>query len=387
MLEPPRRSPLDFALASAASPGGFAPELLDRRPDADTYERHGIENFPESGHLWYTDGGLLGSQPLGRVIAAGRALHGGNEDAQGVHLLIDPRSENASLDMWSDPDGRPSWQAGASRALAILSEQSLFDDLRRIEKDNSRLEWARAPRGPARGGPRRGCGSRFAGVHHEVESERKGMRADEPHRDGERADQEAGELAGLLRRALLRGRRARGQGADRDRRDLTLAARGRRRRCWQPARGRVHGGLRRLPQPRPACQRLRARLRERDRVARPRPACVRARGRGHRWHAVVRPSQAPLRPRQDPQRRGRALRSIPRRPPPARAPRRPPRPGAGRRSARSSFAHTRSPRARDRTCRARAAAVGAPARPRDQAPGRARSEYISGSRGAPSGWR
>ena len=72
MLEPPRRSPLDFALASAASPGGFAPELLDRRPDADAYERHGIENFPESGHLWYTDGGLLGSQPLGRVIAAGR---------------------------------------------------------------------------------------------------------------------------------------------------------------------------------------------------------------------------------------------------------------------------------------------------------------------------
>ena len=57
-------------------------------------------------------------------------------------MLIDPRSENASLDRWSDPDAKPSWQTGASRALAILSEQSLFDDMRRIEKDNSRIEWA-----------------------------------------------------------------------------------------------------------------------------------------------------------------------------------------------------------------------------------------------------
>ena len=66
-------SPLDFVLASAASPGGFAPQLLDRSADADGYRGRGIENFPESGTLWYTDGGLLGSQPLGRVIAAGRS--------------------------------------------------------------------------------------------------------------------------------------------------------------------------------------------------------------------------------------------------------------------------------------------------------------------------
>jgi predicted acylesterase/phospholipase RssA len=142
MLEPAGRSPFDFVLASAASPGGFAPQLLDRRPDSDGYERHGIENFPESGHLWYTDGGLLGARPLGRVISAGRALHGAEEDSRGVHVLIDPRSENASLDRWSDPDAEPSWQTGASRALAILSEQSLFDDMRRIQEENTRIEWA-----------------------------------------------------------------------------------------------------------------------------------------------------------------------------------------------------------------------------------------------------
>jgi hypothetical protein len=142
MLEPAGRSPLDFVLASAASPGGFAPQLLDRRPDLPTYQRHGIESFPDSGHLWYTDGGLLGARPLGRVIAAGEELHGAEERARRLHLLIDPRSENAALDRWSDPDAEPSWQTGASRALATLSEQSLFDDMRRIEEENARIEWA-----------------------------------------------------------------------------------------------------------------------------------------------------------------------------------------------------------------------------------------------------
>ena len=42
MTLPHRRSPLDFALASAASPGGFAPQLLDRSEDVEEYERHGV---------------------------------------------------------------------------------------------------------------------------------------------------------------------------------------------------------------------------------------------------------------------------------------------------------------------------------------------------------
>jgi hypothetical protein len=46
ILEPERRSALDFVLASAASPGGFAPELLDRRPDADAYRRRGDRELP-----------------------------------------------------------------------------------------------------------------------------------------------------------------------------------------------------------------------------------------------------------------------------------------------------------------------------------------------------
>jgi len=145
VTEPEGRAPLDFVLASAASPGGFAPRLLDRRPDEDAYRARGIDNFPQSGHLWYTDGGLLGSQPLGRVLAAGRRLHERREQgAKRVNLLVNPRSEApAETGEWSDPDAAPTWQSGLSRGLAILSEQSIFDDLRRIEKYNSRLEWTR----------------------------------------------------------------------------------------------------------------------------------------------------------------------------------------------------------------------------------------------------
>jgi predicted acylesterase/phospholipase RssA len=202
MLEPAGRSPLDFVLASAASPGGFAPQLLDRRPDAETYERHGIVNFPKSGHLWYTDGGLLGAQPLGRVIAAGRALHGDEEGFTGVHVLIDPRSENSSLDRWSDPDAQPSWQTGASRALAILSEQSLFDDMRRIEKDNSRIEWAECLADRLGEKLDDDAASSLREFIAEVGSERAGMRADEHHRGRDDADGADGEPAELLRRAL-----------------------------------------------------------------------------------------------------------------------------------------------------------------------------------------
>ena len=202
MLEPPGSAPIDFVLASAASPGGFAPQLLDRSADAEAYANRGIQDFPESGHLWYTDGGLLGSQPLGRVIAAGRALDDGDEDSVGVHLLVNPRSEESSVEVWSDPDAAPSWQEGASRALGILSEQSLFDDLRRIEKDNSRIEWAERLAellGDKLGSDDAEELERFIA---EVESERSEMRSDEPTRDHEGTGDEQRDPSRLLRQAL-----------------------------------------------------------------------------------------------------------------------------------------------------------------------------------------
>ena len=203
ITEPRGRSPLDFALGSAASPGGFAPQLLDRREDEGGYRSRGVDNFPESGHLWYTDGGLVASQPIGRTVAAGRSLHGPDTGAHHVNLLIDPRSEVSSgSDQWSDPDGEASWQDGLSRALGVLSQQELFEDLRRIEKDNSRLEWADelaealTPHLDDEAGPA------LREFLERVESARDEMRADEPHREDERGADDDADLATVLREAL-----------------------------------------------------------------------------------------------------------------------------------------------------------------------------------------
>jgi predicted acylesterase/phospholipase RssA len=143
VLEPTGRSPLDFALASAAHPGAFTPALLDRSGDADAYRANGIENFPESGHLWYSDGGLMQTEPLGRTLTAAQEADE-RSGASGPHrraaVLIDPRSEDPSgASMWTDPDQTPKWLDGLRRALEILPAQSVYDDAVRVEGSNERL--------------------------------------------------------------------------------------------------------------------------------------------------------------------------------------------------------------------------------------------------------
>ena len=147
LFRPEGASPLDFVLASAANPGAFAPRLLDRRADIDTYHSNGVQGVPEHGQLWYADGGLIQSEPIGRVIAAGRAMSNarGPDDrpVRRANLVVDPRSEGPSgSGRWADPSSAPGWSDGIGRALAIVPEQIVYDDLRRTEKQNSRLVWA-----------------------------------------------------------------------------------------------------------------------------------------------------------------------------------------------------------------------------------------------------
>jgi hypothetical protein len=146
LFEPRGTSPLDFVLASAAHPGAFTPALLDRREHVELYRRHGIGNFPESGHIWYTDGGLMQNQPLGYVLAAARAAEEsggpGHEGSRRAAIVIDPRSEDPSgASAWTDPERTPRWLDGLRRGLEIVPAQAVYDDAVRIEKTNSRLRW------------------------------------------------------------------------------------------------------------------------------------------------------------------------------------------------------------------------------------------------------
>ncbi len=61
------RSAVDVALASGATPFAFPAVSIDRGPDRENYRR--IDNFPASGWLWYTDGGIIDNQPLRRTAA------------------------------------------------------------------------------------------------------------------------------------------------------------------------------------------------------------------------------------------------------------------------------------------------------------------------------
>jgi len=208
LFEPEGASPLEFALASAANPGGFAPRLLRREQDREQYEARGIDDFPDSGRLWYSDGALVQAQPLGRVVAEARLAEGDDDGraARRVHLMVDPRSEGPSGSArWTEPEDQPSWLDGLKRALAILPAQILYDDLRRMEKRNSRLDWAERlvdallPHLDAEALPA------VREVLSCIDDDRGELRSDEPRLDDrERRPPAASDEQAELRRALRR---------------------------------------------------------------------------------------------------------------------------------------------------------------------------------------
>ncbi len=259
-FEPRLASPLDAVLASASHPGAFAPRVLDRREDRDEYERQGITNLPRSGWLWYSDGGLVQSEPLGRTVAAARRVEG-TEDAHRLTMLIDPRGEEPTdAEEWSDRDYDATWAGGMSRALEVLPEQSLYEDLRKLQRDNRRVEWMGDLLDALDGRVDEQAAGALREVLGRIASERAELRGD---------DEIEVDRGRLRKRPVAAGdrrdQRARGQGAGGGRPDLAAPARGggarRRPACGRPARR-----LRRLPRRRPAPQRLRPRLRVRARL-------------------------------------------------------------------------------------------------------------------------
>jgi predicted acylesterase/phospholipase RssA len=142
LLAPRGSSPLETAMASASHPGAFAPRVIDRTDDREEYENQGLSNLPRSGWLWYTDGGLVQHEPIGRLLSAAHAVDDGADDAHRLTLMVHPRSKEPSdAEEWSDPNHEASWAEGLSRGLAVVSEQPLYDDLRKVDRDNTRLAW------------------------------------------------------------------------------------------------------------------------------------------------------------------------------------------------------------------------------------------------------
>jgi hypothetical protein len=131
------------ALASGAHSMAFAAEGLSRERDRADYLANGVTNFPETGYLWYTDGGTVDNQPLGRALGMTNAL----DDAftgERLHLLVipDPPFAITTADPhWADPARAPVWVKTLEHAAGMAISQTLYDDLVQADKTNSRLRW------------------------------------------------------------------------------------------------------------------------------------------------------------------------------------------------------------------------------------------------------
>lgn len=137
--------PVDAALASAANAWAFPPKWLDRTAVVEKYLANGITNLPETGGLWFTDGGTVDNEPIGRTLeVVGEADADASEADARLLVLVHPHPGSTTpVDdwAWADRADEPEWLAGALRALRIMTSQSVHDDLRRLEKVNTRLTW------------------------------------------------------------------------------------------------------------------------------------------------------------------------------------------------------------------------------------------------------
>jgi predicted acylesterase/phospholipase RssA len=142
---------VDSAIASASLPFAFPPALLDRSLQREDYEAHGVENLPKETEseaanrlpitLWYSDGGLVDREPLGRCLRLVRGRDQSDCNAR-VVLVIRPYPEDApgrEDDAWTGFADPPRWRATLARALRVLVTHSLYEDLRKLESRNRRL--------------------------------------------------------------------------------------------------------------------------------------------------------------------------------------------------------------------------------------------------------
>lgn len=131
---------IQAAIASAANAFAFSPVRITRRK-AD-YPPN-VEFAGDTADLWYTDGGTVYNVPLGfgfdAVFDPGSMGLGDRRFREPrLFLLLNPHP-TAPPRRWPR-EGDPTFMQTATRALSLATQQSIFDDLRRAEKTNSRID-------------------------------------------------------------------------------------------------------------------------------------------------------------------------------------------------------------------------------------------------------
>jgi hypothetical protein len=129
------------AIASGSNAIGFPAKRLDRLADKPTYDAAGLHGFPTDGQFWYTDGGTVDNEPLGRTIDLAGEI--GSDDDR-LYLLIhaDPAWPGATPSpTWGGDAPEPPWVRTGTHSFSISRSQSIYDDLRRLEQTNAHLGW------------------------------------------------------------------------------------------------------------------------------------------------------------------------------------------------------------------------------------------------------
>jgi predicted acylesterase/phospholipase RssA len=145
-VTPAGASAVEAALASSANAIGFPPKLLNRKlraEDCEAISTSAVRNIPKDGWLWYTDGGTLDNEPLGRTLELANDIDRRAEgDSTRLHVLVHPAPSRAgSAPRWTNWRAQPNWSDTGLRALSMQRTQSEYADLLTLEKTNTRLRW------------------------------------------------------------------------------------------------------------------------------------------------------------------------------------------------------------------------------------------------------
>ncbi len=134
---------MDSVIASASHPLAFQARRLDREFLRSSYERRGVVNLPvgdEDLNLWYTDGGLVDNEPLGRCVRRVAKRDGAQLPSRLVMLVRSRTRWPAPADnpAWSG-QRRPRWTQTLARVLDLIVSSAAGHDLLQVEQANQRL--------------------------------------------------------------------------------------------------------------------------------------------------------------------------------------------------------------------------------------------------------